>query len=81
MNDEDEVMDTVMDEWNREQLEKVTAKWDEMCPHMQALVLHCEAVGVMFGGCDDCGSPWLTCQHCDESVDDAAEAFGRKVES
>jgi len=57
---------------------KASSKFnDEMCEHMRALVQYCEAVGVIFGGCGDCGSPWLTCSHCEQTVDDAAEVFAR----
>lgn len=49
----------------------------EMCEHMRALVLHCERVGVIFGGCGDCGSAWLECMNCSATLDNAHEVFER----
>ena len=59
------------------QKERGVKRWDELCEHMRALIVHCETVGVQFGGCGDCGSPWLECGPCKETVGDAAEAFYR----
>ena len=53
-------------------------KLTEMCKHMRALIEHCEAVDVRFGGCGDCGSPWLTCSNCPDEpqVDYASDVWG-----
>lgn len=50
-------------------------KLAELCPHMLAFISHCDSVGVRFGGCGECGSPWLMCDTCDKVVDEADEAF------
>lgn len=57
---------------------EITAKRAEMCPHMLALIEHCLSVGVTFGGCGDCGSPWLTCAECKLEVGDASKAFPKE---
>ena len=43
----------------------------EICKHMEALIEYCKATGVKYGGCGDCGSPWLTCEKCGLTVNDA----------
>lgn len=51
-------------------------KLAEMCQHMRDLIAHCNATGVRFGGCGECGSAWLTCDACPGiQVDEAHLAF------
>jgi len=42
---------------------------------MKELVAICREKEVFFGGCGDCGSPWLTCKKCGKSVDNAGDVF------
>lgn len=51
-----------------------------MCEHMRDVVAYCESAGVLIGGCGDCGSPWLTCQKCDQTTDSVDYAFTDKQE-
>lgn len=50
-------------------------KTEAMCEHMIRLVDYCRENKVYFGGCGDCGSPWLDCAICNKVVDDASEVF------
>lgn len=53
-------------------------KGEEMCEHMLSLVEYCREHTVYFGGCGDCGSPWLTCRVCNLTIDEADEVFEDK---
>lgn len=64
--------------WDADEAARKRAKFDAMCEHMRALIVHCETVGVKFGGCGDCGSAWLECATCKTNVDEAHEVFDRK---
>lgn len=59
-----------METENRAELVKA-----EMCVHMKELVEICREKKVFFGGCGDCGSPWLECEICDKIVDNASYVF------
>ena len=47
----------------------------EFCEHMREFVALAREKRVYFGGCGDCGSPWLECKTCDKSVDLADQVF------
>lgn len=47
----------------------VNEKGWELCEHMEKLVKYAKKNKVEWGGCGDCGSPWLTCNICDLTVD------------
>lgn len=70
----------VLDSFWEERAKKFADKFsDELCPHMRDLIIHCEMVGVVFGGCGDCGSAWLECKMCNKTVDEAHLTFERKT--
>lgn len=50
---------------------------NELCGHMKKAIFYLEGIDVKFGGCGECGSAWLTCGTCNETVDCAHEVFER----
>lgn len=54
--------------------------WESLCQHMKNLIMICEDMKVKFDGCGDCGSPWLTCEECDLTIENASMAFDRPKE-
>lgn len=41
-----------------------------MCEHMRDFVEYGAARGVSFGGCGECGSPWMSCKQCGKEESD-----------
>lgn len=75
MSDAEDAIRLSQEEFERDKIETTREREAQFCEHMKAFVSHCREVGVFFGGCGECGSPWLTCKACRKEVDDAADVF------
>ena len=56
------------------------AKREDLCEHMRDLVDYAISHNVEWGGCGDCGSPWLECKICDLQIDECYPQYLRKKE-